>query len=563
MLGSTREPRAARRKGGGVTEVPSRGLFIESLLLAALALVVLNLHPFGSAHLRRHFSQDLVYAWFGGSHWLYPRPPVAAATGRPKPPRAVVMLVDDAALALRGAHWPVPLAFHAQMLAELAVLRPRAVMLDFLLIDRSPADDVCALLMAAGQLRNAGIPVYLAVTRADDMAQLAAPDCVDGAGRTLLADRVLTPVSVDRQIDTADFVSRHYPFEQMGVSDPPGTGLASAAVRMYCDVAARRDSCASSLARRYSRDAGFELAWSPRGDPFNERWSQTPCTRTESPMRAIVSHTMLPREVGCAPIATLFASALLSPAEDPALGPDNDQLFDLVDGSVVLIGGNFRASGDLISTPMHTLLPGVYYHAIALENLLVFNGHPKVREEFRRFRLGVFAYDLLVLWALSVIFLWHQRLSSIAPYHAEPWAPSTSARTWFANLIARTPAVLSVSLFVAASLLLATYPLLQLALIVAAIPALAAIEIRVTTRWELGARLRVIVLYLRALCLSLCVVAAAVWFGYRWLSLPPGDWIGYLSFSTVGFFVAHTAIVDLARHIGSIRGTQTSQGDFR
>ena len=123
--------------------------------------------------------------------------------------------------------------------------------------------------------------------------------------------------------------------------------------------------------------------------------------------------------------------------------------------------------------------------------------------------------------------------------------------------------VQSVAGVVAASLLLATYPLLQLALIIAAIPALAAIEIRVTTRWEMRARLRVIALYLLALCLSLCVVAAAVWFGYRWLSLPPGDWIGYLSFSTVGFFVAHTAIVDLARHIGSIRGAQTSQGDFR
>jgi hypothetical protein len=73
-------------------------------------------------------------------------------------------------------------------------------------------------------------------------------------------------------------------------------------------------------------------------------------------------------------------------------------------------------------------------------------------------------------------------------------------------------------------------------------------------------RLRIIALYLLALCLSLAVVAAAVWFGYRWLSLPPGDWIGYLSFSTVGFFVAHTAIVDLARHIGSIRGTQAQLG---
>jgi hypothetical protein len=545
-----------------MTEVPSRGLFMESLLLAALALLVLNLHPFGSAHLRRHFSQDLVYAWFGGSHWLYPRATAPAAPGTQVTPRTVVVLVDEEALALRGAHWPVPLSFHAQMLAELAVLRPRAIMLDFLLIDHAPPDDICALLAAAGQLRTANIPVYLAVTGAGDMAQLESPSCIDDSGRPMRADRILTPVSVDRRIDNADFVSRHYPF---------GTDLASAAVRMYCDTRAENradnraqsESCAAALAHRYSRNAGFELAWSPRGDPFNERWSQSSCAHGESAVRAIVGRTMLPREIGCAPIATLFASALLSPAEDPALGPDNEQLFDLVEGSIVLIGGNFRASGDLVSTPMHTLLPGVYYHAVALENLLVFKGQPKVREEFRRFRLGVFAYDLLVLWALSVIFLWHRRLSGTAPHHVEPWTPSSSARAWCANLVARTPAALSVSLFVIACLLLATYPLLQLTVIIAAVPVLAAIEIRVTTRWEMKERLRVVVLYVLALCLSFCVVAAAVWFGYRWLSLPPGDWIGYLSFSTVGFFVAHTAIVDLARHIGSIRGRQTSQGDFR
>jgi CHASE2 domain-containing sensor protein len=540
--------------------VPSRGLFTESLLLAAVALLVLNFHPFGSAHLRRHFSQDLLYAWFGSAHWLYPRPPNSVTPGHIKPARAVVVLVDEAALALRGAHWPVPLSFHAQILAEVAVLRPRAIMLDFLLIDRAPPDDVCALLAMADKLREANVPLYLAVTESDDLARLDTPKCRNDAGRSLTPGQLITPVSVRRQVDDADFISRLYPFEQMGAAGASGTGLISAAVRMYCDTSAERETCAASLTHQYSRDAGFELAWSPKGDPFNERWSQTPCKPMDSPLPAIFSRTMMPREAGCAPIATMFATALLSPGADPAVDPDSDQLFDLLDGSIVLIGGNFRASGDLVATPMHTFLPGVYYHAVALENLLMFEGRPKVREEFRRFRLGVFAYDLLVLWALSVIFLWHRRVSGVPRHPAGPWAPSASARAWFANLIARTPAVLSVSIFIVVSLLLSTYPLLQLAVIMAAVPAVAAIEIRVTARWELRERLRNIALYVVALGLSLCVVAAAVWFGYRWLSLPPGDWIGYLSFSTVGFFVAHTAIVDLARHIGSIREAHTSAG---
>ncbi len=554
----------ARRHGG-------RGPFIESLLLATVALAVLNFHPFGSAHLRRHFSQDLIYAWFGDAEWLHPRLPGSAGL-RLAPPRAVVMLVDDAALALRGAAWPVPAAFHAQLLTELEVLRPRAVMLDFLLLDRPPSDDICALLAAADRLRSDRIPVYLAVTRQEDLSRLMNANCIDDAGKPLRADEVLIPVSVRRQADETDFVSRRYPFEEADFEQPDeavgqgaeggAPGLPSAAVRIYCDMTAQRDRCAADLERGALPQAGFELAWSPRGDPFNRRWSKAGCGGRPASLRAIVDRTMFPRETGCPPIATLFASALLSPAEDSALGTNNEQLFDLVEGSTVFIGGNFRASGDLITTPMHTLLPGVYYHAVAFENLAIFGGKPKIREEFRRFPLGIYLYDWCVLWALAAIFVWREKWigADAEAMHHGPLSPSLSARAWVAHLIARTPVALSLSLLVVASLFLAAYPVLQLWTLIGAIVTAVCIEVRVASRGELKERLRNVGLYLGALGLSLTVVAFAIWFGYRWLRLPPGDWVGYLSFSTVGFFVAHTAIVDFGRHVGSIRLTRTASG---
>jgi CHASE2 domain-containing sensor protein len=531
-------------------------MFIESLLLATVALVVLNFHPFGSAHLRRHFSQDLIYAWFGDAEWLHPRLPDAAAGGA-APTRAVVVLVDDRALALRGARWPVPLAFHAQLLDELDVLRPRAVMLDFLLLDRAPDEDICALLAAADRLRDDGIPVYLAVTRQEDLSQLMGSTCTDDAGLPLRADQVLIPVAVPRQVDEADFVSRRYPFEQRGENG--AAGLPSAAVRLYCDTTAQRDQCAADLTSGRAPDAGFELAWSPRGDPFNARWSRAECGRSIAPARAILDRTILPHETACPPIATLFASALLSPAQDAALGAHNERLFDLVEGSTVFVGGNFRASGDLITTPMHTLLPGVYYHAVAFENLLIFGGKPKLREEFRGFPVAIYLYDWLVLWGLAAIFVWRERWVGGEDMH-HALSPSRSAQTWAARLIARTPVALSLTLLVLASLLLAAYPMLQLWTLIAAIVMAVCIELRVATRGELRTRLRNVSLYIAALGLSLTVVCFAVWFGYRWLRLPPGDWVGYLSFSTVGFFVAHTAIIDFGRHVGSIRLARTAPG---
>jgi CHASE2 domain-containing sensor protein len=531
---------------GAVQARPAgRGIALESLLLATVALVVLNFHPFGSAHLRRHFSQDLVYAWFGDAHWLYPRAS-SSVLGR-SPPRAVVVLVDDRALALRGAQWPVPIVFHAQLLAELEVLRPRAVMLDFLLIERAAPDDACALLRSADTLHGEGIPVYLAVAAREDLASLDAPHCLNHAGQPLDPGRLLIPVPVGRLYDDADFVSRRYPFED-------------AAVRMYCD-AAGGGPCVATLTGGGSPDAGFDLAWSPAADPFNDRWSRTGCT-PPARSRVLFAAGVLPRETACPPIATLFASALLSPAEDSGFGARNEQLFALMEDSFVFVGGNFRGSGDLITTPMHTQLPGVYYHAAAFENLVAFDGKPKIREEYRPFKVGIYLYDLSVLWAMAAIFLWRERWIAAVTFEGEAlFAPSTAARARVAKLIAHTPAVLSLAALVLAALMLAAYPTLQAVSILAAVVSWVLLEILVVSRLELKMRVRAGAIYAAALGLSLAVVACAIWIGYRWLRLPPGDWVGYLSFATVGFFVAHGAIVDFGRHVGSLRAANAVEGD--
>src|SRR5580658_2158559 len=202
---------------------------LHSLLLAAVALFFLNFNLVGTASPSRRFSQDLVYAWFGDQAWLYPREDTGQTLRAPTQPRVVVVILDERALALRGARWPVSVQFHAQFLAELEVLRPRAVLLDFLLIDPAAPADVCNLLNVAARLRADGIALYLAVTRSDDLAPMDAVDCRDGAGKPIRASQVFTAVSVERQADDSDFVSRRYPFEQRSGDTAAGQGLPSAA----------------------------------------------------------------------------------------------------------------------------------------------------------------------------------------------------------------------------------------------------------------------------------------------------------------------------------------------
>ncbi|MBV8307746.1 MAG: CHASE2 domain-containing protein [Gammaproteobacteria bacterium] len=547
---------SARRAAGGGGRPGPVGSALQSLLLASVALFFLNFNILGTASPSKRFSQDLVYAWFGNEAWLYPRP----SPEHPGKPRVVVVMIDDAALALRGAHWPVPLQFHAQFLAELEVLKPRAIMLDFLLLDPATAVDICDLLRVGSRLRQQGIALYLAVTQPADLQHLDAAACRGEGGARVSTAAVFTPVSVQRQADGSDFVSRRYPFEQRTETSPPGSGIPSAAVRMYCGPDPGAHACMGRLTNA-APDAGFELAWSPQGDPFNQRWSHASCIESISPMRAVLNEPALPRESACPPVATLFASALLSPEVDPTLGAQNEALFALADGAFLLVGGNFRGSGDLVTTPLHTLLPGVYYHAVALENLVAFHGEPKVRKEFRSPRLAFYLYDLLVLWVLAAIFLLRQRWVHRGDYAHSPFELSTAARTSIASTMARqlpTPVwIIGAAVLL---LLMSAFHSLQLIAVATIIAALVVVEIRVSPAAETHERLRGLALYLTALGLSLAVIALAVWIGYRWLRLPPGDWLGYFSFAAFGFFVAHSAILEFGRRVDELYVARTSGG---
>jgi CHASE2 domain len=559
---------AAAEKAGGAAPEPRAPVVraaLHSLLLASVALFFLNLNVFGTASVSKRFSQDLVYAWFGNHDWLYPRVAVSGAHGDTARPRVVVVVINEEALALRGARWPVPVQFHAQLLAELEVLRPRAILLDFLLIDPAPRQDVCELLGVGARLRRDGIPLYVAVTGDGDLAVLEAAGCRDAAGAPLRAGEIFTKVSVQRQVDGSDFVSRRYPFEQRrDAKAAPGSGTASAAVHMYCDFERAPKSCLARLNAVQDADAGFELAWSPAGDQFNQRWSSEPCLENLSPVQAILNKPALPRESPCPPVATLFANVLLSPVEDPALGANNEDLFRLADHSFLLVGGNFRGSGDLITTPLHTLLPGVYYHAVALENLLAFEGHPKVRKEYRSPRIAFYAYDLLVLWVLAAIYLWRQRwVQRLRPGEQSPFELSATARAWIAPLIARCPTPIWIIAAAVLLLLLAAFRDLQLLAVAATIAALVAVELRVAPAAEIRARMRALLVYLGAMAVSLVVIAMAVWVGYRRLRLPPGDWLGYFSFVAFGFFVAHAAILEFGRRVDELYAARRPRAGAR
>jgi hypothetical protein len=161
-----------------------------------------------------------------------------------------------------------------------------------------------------------------------------------------------------------------------------------------------------------------------------------------------------------------------------------------------------------------------------------------------------------VLWVLAAIFMWRETRAS----KTSPFGLSDAAQSWIAPLLARWPTPVWIIAACALLLVIAAYRRLQLIASAVIIVLLIAIELRVAGKGEIRDRARGILRYLTGMALSLVVIVLAVWVGYRWLRLPPGDWLGYFSFAAFGFFVAHSAILEFGRRVDELYAARSARG---
>jgi CHASE2 domain-containing sensor protein len=73
----------------------------------------------------------------------------------------------------------------------------------------------------------------------------------------------------------------------------------------------------------------------------------------------------------CRPVLTIPAHALIS-GNILTAAPGTDPVLELMKDRIVLIGVSLPSSMDTVPTPIHERLPGVFFHAMALDNLLTF-----------------------------------------------------------------------------------------------------------------------------------------------------------------------------------------------
>jgi hypothetical protein len=323
--------------------------WVVAVLLAFSAWQIL-LDPFGFSSLTQRYTQDISNLLITGPY-LYPE------TGRDK---IAVALVEEDTLHSLDMSWPWSYGAHARALDALLALHPRAVVVDFLFVDPRPDDTLGDLVEEIHRYQKAGVPLYF--TAATDVgpgepalrAELAA------AGVQLVDPTIVLNQGIARQYPTS---GRCY--------GTRGT-CRSLALTVYGDLFPEH---------KLPQPGGMmEIVWGTKVDPFNEKpikavdenGTALTCRNDMSFWRRTWLAFFSPATVqvrcpydGIIPVASLMR------------GDDDSDIAQFAKDRIIFYGGQLEGAQDIAVTPVNGIVGGVFVHAMALDNLITFEGRPQ------------------------------------------------------------------------------------------------------------------------------------------------------------------------------------------
>ncbi|TYK58460.1 CHASE2 domain-containing protein [Pseudomonas synxantha] len=319
--------------------------------LAALIVLLAILDPFGLASSSDKASAQWLNRMFA-SH--YP------SLGQQ---RVAVVLSDDAYLMRNNSSWPMPYGEQSKLFKRLLAYKPRAVFVDLLYShDHSLGDPARGSQLLANvfeRYQRQGIPLWLAntgLTRAEaGQANTLAPFM-----------QVSRPALV-----VWEGVDDKYPLAmhtQAGLLETP-------AMALY------REFCATQHCKLPPVDAQTAA----QRQPIAVQWGLK--LAAEQARIADISHCAPARHFLLDGVAQFFQAVFwklddsaqarcpytltLSASDLEVSDPDDQALIaELLRDRLVLVGANIASTGDLVESPVHGQLPGVYLHAMALDNLI-------------------------------------------------------------------------------------------------------------------------------------------------------------------------------------------------
>lgn len=359
-------------------------LFKRRRLWLALFIVLLAvLDPFGLASSSDKASAQWLNRMFASGY---------SSDGQQQ---VAVVLIDDAYLMRNNTSWPMPYGEQSKLFKRLLAYKPKAVFVDLLYShDHSfgdPERGSQLLTNVFERYQRQGIALLLAntgVARGED-----------GQANTLAHFAAVSQPA----LVVWEGVDDKYPLAAqtaLGAMETPALAL----YRQYCQTQAcaplPKDSHAAVQLPPMALQWGLKLA-PEQGRIADIRHCAPPrnflLDGVMQFFQAVFWKLDDSAQARCPYSLTLSASDLeASTAEDRAL------VAKLLGGRLVMVGANITSTGDLVQSPVHGQIPGIYLHAMALDNLIS-EGLDYDREPGNLPGLNLNWLDLLELGLLALI----------------------------------------------------------------------------------------------------------------------------------------------------------------
>lgn len=292
-----------------------------------------------------------------------------------------VVMYDQEFLRHTDSAWPISYQDHADWLVRLASdpnARPKAIMLDITFGQNRNDPSLPALRQALCQVQNEfKVPVFLAALPSPQTGRLTVRD---GLGPEPSSNQppCYTLVGVDYIPDSLDGLAWDYRLTRHRVDASWKDGPEDAHVD--AEQPAYR-SAAMAIAQDVAHVAlGNETA------PLAMVWGLKSARQLERPeslsyckpgaydaaryVPGILRQFFQSPSSPVCPYHSTLSMAQLGELPEQTLAP-------FLAGRYVLVGANVPAYNDFANSPIHGLIPGVYLHAMALDNLLTYQGNYK------------------------------------------------------------------------------------------------------------------------------------------------------------------------------------------
>ena len=289
-------------------------------------------------------------------------------------PRILVVLFNDRAInnlypyLWESNDWPLSYSDQVNLLSTIMVNQPLAVFYDVMWMKKRSLDTSYerALKKVQAIQTETGVPLYFA----------------KGTVNSNMDDNIKSDISSFAQLAVNGWEGEGdlYPLYV-------GDGTPTTATALY-DEYCRDKKClpisdkeASAMSVRWNSNAAQVLL------PHRNTQCRERGTLMDVSIRVVSSvvHNIVPwltKEVYlqlCPPQRVLYADELMAMVRS-SNPQEREQARQIVQDSIVLVGGQIEGIHDYVVSPVHGALPGVFFHAMALDNLITF-GHSYTKED--------------------------------------------------------------------------------------------------------------------------------------------------------------------------------------